>query len=77
MITNPEAAKALLDTLFDASGRLDESVSTARNMCPDPEFLEFRRAVGQVLGEMWDQLIQPILKAHPQLTPEGLRHDDT
>jgi len=77
VIADPKAAKTLLDALFEISGRLDASVATARDSCPEPEFVEYRRAVGEVLGDMWDQLIQPILKAHPHLAPDGLREDDS
>jgi hypothetical protein len=28
--------------------------------------------VGAVLGELWDQALQPILSVHPDLAPPGL-----
>lgn len=73
MIADPKSAKALLDALFEASGHLDGSVGIARDSCSEAEFILYRSVVGDVMGEMWDRLIQPILKAHPELTPEGLR----
>ena len=73
MITDSKSAKALLHALFEASGCLDASVGIARDACSESEFISYRGAVGDVMGEMWDRLIQPILKAHPELTPEGLR----
>lgn len=71
MISDPKIAKELLAFLLEASGRMDASVGSARFACPQPEFVEYRRAVGSVLETMWDKVIQPMLKAHPELTPWG------
>ena len=76
MISDARVARLLLDELFAASGDLDHSVATALAECPTPEFEAYRRAVGQVLAEMWERLIEPILAAHPDLTPPGLRDAD-
>jgi hypothetical protein len=76
MISSSDSAKALLNLLFEASGTLDTSVAVAQEACPEAEFLEYRRAIGNVLGDMWDQVIQPLLENHPHLTPEGLHKPD-
>jgi len=39
---------------------------------PNPEFLAYRLAIGNVMGELWNQVLKPILREHPELTPEGL-----
>ena len=59
------AAKRLLDALFDVSGQLDRSVATVRDCCSESELIGYRRAIGNVLGEMWDGILRPILSAHP------------
>jgi hypothetical protein len=76
MISDREISKQLLDELFDISGRLDWSVVTVRDQCSESELIDYRRAVGQVMGEMWDQLLRPILAVHPDLTPPQLRETD-
>ncbi len=72
MIANRDTAKQILDELFDLSGRLDWSVATVRDRCPESELIAYRRAIGQVMGEMWVEVIRPILAAHPDLTPPEL-----
>ena len=76
MIHDREIAKRVLDELFDMSGRLDRSVATVRDGCSESELIGYRRAVGNVLGEMWDGILKPILSAHPDLTPPELRKSD-
>jgi hypothetical protein len=73
MISDPALAKAVLDQLFDVSGGLDWSVQTIVNKVPDGELASYRRAIGKVMAELWDQVLQPILITHPDLTPEHLR----
>ena len=76
MIADRDTAKQILDELFDLSGRLDWSVATVRDRCPESELIVYRRAIGQVMGEMWVEVLRPILAAHPDLTPPGLSNTD-
>jgi hypothetical protein len=76
MIADRDIAKQILDELFDVSGRLDWSVATVQDHCPESELILYRRAIGQVMGEMWDEVFRPILAAHPDLTPPGLLKTD-
>jgi hypothetical protein len=72
VITDKAFAKQVADLALDYSGRLDELVARAREVSPEPEFLAFRRAIGEVLGITWDELLSPIFKAHPDLKPKDL-----
>jgi hypothetical protein len=72
MIKDVSNAKALVDLLFEASGILEESVASARETCPEAEFNEYRTAIADVLGEVWNSILQPILTLHPELSPDGL-----
>jgi hypothetical protein len=76
MIRDPDIAKQLLGELFDVSGRLDQSVAVVRDGCSEAELVAYRRAIGQVMGEMWDQVLKPLLTLHPALTPPELRNTD-
>ena len=76
MIANRDIAKQILDELFDLSGRLDWSVATVRDRCPESELVAYRRAIGQVMGEMWVEVLRPLLAAHPDLTPPALAKSD-
>ena len=76
MIHDRDVAKQVLDDLFEVSSRLDWSVATIKDCCPESELTLYRRAIGQVMGEMWDGILRPILAAHPDLTPPGLVKTD-
>jgi hypothetical protein len=66
-------AKEVVELSLEYSGRLDESVSRAKDICSEAEFLACRRAIGDVMGETWDQLLMPIFAAHPELKPKDLQ----
>ena len=76
MIRDREIAQRVLTELFDVSGQLDGSVATVRDGCSESELITYRRAVGNVLGELWDTILKPILAEHPELTPPELRKPD-
>jgi hypothetical protein len=65
-------AKEASELLLEYANRLDGSVAQARTICSDAEFEAYRRAVGEVMGQMWDQLLSPIFAAHPDLKPKDL-----
>ncbi len=72
MISDRALAQTVLSDLFDLSGRLDRSIATVMEAAPSPEFVAYRLAIGTVMGELWDQVLKPILREHPELAPEGL-----
>lgn len=73
MIKDKVFAKEVVELLLDCSGRLDESVARAKKICSDAEFLVYRKAIGEVMGETFDQLLLPIFAAHPELKPKNLQ----
>ena len=76
MIRNRDTAQRVLAELFDVSGQLDHSVAMVRDHCTEAELIAYRRAIGNVLGEMWDEILRPVLAEHPDLTPPALRKSD-
>jgi len=66
-------AKDVVELLLEYSGRLDESVGRAKQVCSEPEFLAYRKAIGEVMGETWDHLLMPIFAARPELKPKDLQ----
>ena len=73
MVRDKAFAKDVVELLLEFSGRLDESVGRAKQVCSEPEFLAYRKAIGNVMGETWDQLLMPIFAAHPELKPKDLQ----
>jgi len=76
MVSDSAIAKQLLDELFDISSRLDASVAKVQELCPESELIVYRRGVGEVMGEMWDRLLNPLMVKHPSLRPPQLKDAD-
>jgi hypothetical protein len=62
-------AKEVVELLLEYSGRLDESVARAKRACPEAEFLAYREAIGDVMGETWDRLLMPSSRFIPSSSP--------
>ena len=73
MVKDKVFAKEVVNLLLEYSGRLDESVGRAKRVCSEAEFLAYREAIGDVMGETWDRLLMPIFAAHPELKPKDLQ----
>jgi hypothetical protein len=72
MVSNKAFAKEVVELVLDCAGRLDESGARAKEVCSEAEFLAYRKAIGEVLGAAWDELLLPIFAAHPDLKPKDL-----
>ncbi len=55
------------------SAALNESVRLVRDTCPEPEFKAYRRAVGQIMGAIYVDIVRPIHCRFPDLEPEEMK----
>ena len=53
----------------------DESLVVARKHATDDEFKEYRLAVGHVLAEVLERVMNPIWQRHPDLCPDELNQE--
>ena len=60
-----EAAKTLLDTVLRQSGELDAVLTDIQAACTPEEFREFRKIVGDVMGSVLFDAINPIVAKYP------------
>ncbi|HEX8603770.1 MAG TPA: hypothetical protein VF774_14085 [Pseudoduganella sp.] len=60
-------AQALRDMGIDAMSALDNGLPAALAGLPDDEARELKRLVGSIMGEVCDQLINPAVRAFPEL----------
>lgn len=76
MIENFECAKRVNDLLREVSGILDESVGVlVEGECLGDERSRYAEIIGQLLGVIGLDLLNPIYQIHPQLMPEQYRSD--
>lgn len=72
MITDPLIAKRISDLMLEIGDRLNESIAEIETACPPDEFAVYRRAAGAVMAEILLQILNPLYRDHPSLTPPGL-----
>lgn len=70
-----ETAAKVLSLSREASAKINESIKVVQASEPSESFERYRAAAGQVMGELYFSIIEPILTQHPDLTPPGLQAD--
>ena len=73
MIENERIAKQISDLMLEYGAHLDESVLLVKNNCSEEELRAYRRAVGEIMGNMLTEIMNPLYERHPTLKPKGLR----
>jgi hypothetical protein len=67
-----ETAKQINQVMLEHSQELDESVRLVLETCTTEEFEAYRDAVGQIMGTMLLDIMNPIYLEHPELKPSDL-----
>jgi hypothetical protein len=62
-----------LHLLHESNNRLNDAMRLVLDNCPEPEFIAFRKEVGQIMGSVFFDLMRPIHRAHPELEPEQIK----
>ncbi len=71
MINDKDIAKEVNNLMLEYQSKLSESVAIVRDNCNEKEVYDYRKAVGNILGNMITQVMNPIYKEHPDLKPEN------
>jgi len=66
-------AEQVLAALFDASGKMNDTLWLILNKCTKEEFNAYRRGTGRAMGYLFVDIIRLILREHPDLEPEDLK----
>lgn len=70
MIQDEFVAGKVIDCVVEASARLNAVMWLVKERCPEEEFLECRKRVVAVLGDLYD-IVRPLSERHPKLSPPG------
>lgn len=73
-IENVNHAKKIQDCALMVSAELNNSLLQMQLVLSDGEFLEYRHAVGKILGEIFLEILRPIHIAHPELIPDEIKN---
>ena len=72
MIRDKEVARQVSEVALKCADELALSVTLLQEGCGEEELQSYRLAVGKVLTEIYQEIMLPIYKVHPELTPPGL-----
>lgn len=72
MIEKKEIAQEISKLMIDCGAKLDASVAYVQQECSIKEFEAYRRAVGQIMGDMLLDVMNPLYKRHPDIKPKEL-----
>ncbi|CAE6693089.1 hypothetical protein [Paraburkholderia haematera] len=73
MIKDKALALEVCNRMLSINGSLDEAIVFVQAHCPAEELDTFKQAVGEVMYMVFEQMLIPIYKQHPDLAPEGQR----
>ena len=69
MFENPATAKYVLQVFLTINDQMDESIRAVEKRTSAEELKAFKRSVGHVMYEVFEQVVEPICKRHPSLRP--------
>ena len=67
-----DVAEAINKLMLEYGAQLDASVRLVMDSCSPSEFEAYRGAVGQIMGTMLLDVMNPIYREHPDLKPPQL-----
>jgi phytoene/squalene synthetase len=73
LIESESIAEEISKLMLEFGARLDVSVELVRDNCSPEELRLYRRAVGEVMGVMLLDIMNPLYARHPSLKPPQLR----
>ena len=71
MINDTVVARQVLEVALRVCGELDQSVHLVLDgSIADAEVTDYKGAVGHVMAVIYDRLLTPLFRMHPQLVPD-------
>lgn len=68
-----EVAEEILALMLEYSGKLNRSVQLVKDTCNNEEFIDYRKTVACIMGEMYVEIMWPIFHEYPDLEPEEMK----
>jgi hypothetical protein len=73
-----DIAKHVTTIMLDCCRRLEESIDLVSDASKDDEhekkeLMDYRSAIGKIMGHIFVDVLHPIYQRHPELEPEELK----
>jgi len=72
MVQDELVATKISELMLDIGKRLDASILMVMENCSPQEFNSYRAIVGQLMGEILLEILNPLYSQHPSLKPPEL-----
>jgi len=73
MLSNKDTAAEVEKIMRECSAMLDGTVRRVMDTCSDDELKAYRHVIGQIMGSIYLDVMQPIHRRYPDLEPDELR----
>lgn len=70
---NVSVAETITELLRRQSAELNAALEAVEPLCSSAEFESYQEAIGQLMGAMYSELLEPIWDAFPELCPDAVR----
>ena len=77
MIKNLELSEKLISNANEADKLIHDSLLWVRDNCSQTEFEKYRSSVAHVMATIFDKIITPLSKEHPDLDPVNKYNEET
>jgi hypothetical protein len=67
-----EVAQLAINHVKASIKELEDSLVVVRDNCDEDESAAYRYGIGYALSEIHDRILDPIIREHPDLLPEGV-----
>jgi hypothetical protein len=68
-----QTAAAITKLMLDVSAQLDAAVKLVMDDGDPAELVAYRNCIGNIMGQIYCDILTPIFKQYPQLAPAELR----
>jgi hypothetical protein len=65
-------AAEVVKSILDCSAKLDKTIARVQLVAKEEEYSRYRRTIGQVMGIMLTDILNPIFEDYPDLKPKDL-----
>jgi hypothetical protein len=69
LFRDEEIAKHILQVFLSINGQMDDAMRFLEHKASPEEYNAFKRSIGHVIYEVFEQIVEPICKQHPSLRP--------
>jgi hypothetical protein len=73
LFENQETARTILQVFLGINDQMDDAVRSIEHKTSPEEYKAFKRGVGHVMYEVFQQIVEPICTLHPSLQPPEMK----